>query len=89
MHGSDQSYRRNNGGGTLCHAGSALRGEASPAHHISRAGSIQRRKTAPTVLSLDMLPEDVADSSWLLSITTSKLNIRPGVAQKSALACSL
>ena len=44
MHGSDQSYRRNNGGGTLCHAGSALRGEASPAHHISGAGSIQRRE---------------------------------------------
>ena len=59
MHGSDQSYRRDNGGGTLCHAGSALRGEASPAHHISGAGSIQR------ILSLDMLPEDVADSSWL------------------------
>ena len=56
----------------------------SPEQGPSREG-----KTAPTVLSLDMLPEDVADSSWLLSITTSKLNIRPGVAQKSALACSL
>ncbi len=66
MHGSDQSYRRNNGGGTLCHAGSALRGEASPAHHISGAGSIQRRENRSNgSLSLDMLPEDVADSSWL------------------------
>ena len=61
-----------------------LRRTISPEQGPSREG-----KTAPTVLSLDMLPEDVADSSWLLSIATSKLNIRPGVAQKSALACSL
>ena len=37
-----------------------LRRTISPEQGPSREG-----KTAPTVLSLDMLPEDVADSSWL------------------------
>ena len=37
-----------------------LRRTISPEQDPSREG-----KTAPTVLSLDMLPEDVADSSWL------------------------